>query len=74
MYALIALGYTMVYGVLEFINFAHSEIFVLGAFVGVEVLLLLQSAGLLATLPPALILLLVIFTGMAISGLAAMTL
>ena len=41
MYALIALGYTMVYGVLEFINFAHSEIFVLGAFVGVEALLLL---------------------------------
>jgi branched-chain amino acid transport system permease protein len=30
MYALIALGYTMVYGVLEFINFAHSEIFVGG--------------------------------------------
>lgn len=74
MYALIALGYTMVYGVLEFINFAHSEIFVLGAFVGVEVLLLLQSAGLLATLNPAVILLLVIVTGMAISGLAAMTL
>ena len=74
MYALIALGYTMVYGVLEFINFAHSEIFVLGAFVGVEVLLLLQSAGLLATLHPALILLLVIVTGMIISGLAAMSL
>jgi branched-chain amino acid transport system permease protein len=74
MYALIALGYTMVYGVLEFINFAHSEIFVLGAFVGVEVLLLLQSAGLLATLNPAVILLLVIVTGMTISGLAAMTL
>jgi branched-chain amino acid transport system permease protein len=35
MYALIALGYTMVYGVLEFINFAHSEIFIVGAFVGV---------------------------------------
>lgn len=74
MYALIALGYTMVYGVLEFINFAHSEIFVLGAFVGVEALLLLQSAGLLATLNPAVILLLVIVTGMAISGLAAMAL
>ncbi len=44
MYALIALGYTMVYGVLEFINFAHSEIFVLGAFVGVEVLFWLQDA------------------------------
>jgi branched-chain amino acid transport system permease protein len=74
MYALIALGYTMVYGVLEFINFAHSEIFVLGAFVGVEVLLLLQSAGQLSTLNPALILFLVIFTGMIISGLAAMAL
>jgi branched-chain amino acid transport system permease protein len=74
MYALIALGYTMVYGVLEFINFAHSEIFVLGAFVGVEVLLLLQSAGQLSTLNPALILFLVIFTGMIISGLSAMAL
>jgi len=74
MYALIALGYTMVYGVLEFINFAHSEIFVLGAFVGVEVLLLLQSAGQLATLHPAVILLLVIVTGMVISGVAAMAL
>jgi len=74
MYALIALGYTMVYGVLEFINFAHSEIFVLGAFVGVEVLLLLESAGQLATLHPAVILTLVIITAMVISGVAAMAL
>jgi branched-chain amino acid transport system permease protein len=74
MYALIALGYTMVYGVLEFINFAHSEIFVLGAFVGVEILLLLESAGSLATLHPVFVLLLVIGSGMLISGLAAMTL
>jgi len=33
-YALIALGYTMVYGILQFINFAHSEIFMLGAYIG----------------------------------------
>ncbi|HEX2862655.1 MAG TPA: branched-chain amino acid ABC transporter permease, partial [Lacunisphaera sp.] len=33
-YALIALGYTMVYGVLRFINFAHSDIFMVGAFIG----------------------------------------
>lgn len=33
-YALIALGYTMVYGVLRFINFAHSEVFMAGAFSG----------------------------------------
>ncbi len=33
-YALIALGYTMVYGVLGFINFAHGDVFMIGAFVG----------------------------------------
>jgi branched-chain amino acid transport system permease protein len=33
-YALIALGYTMVYGVLRFINFAHGDVFMLGAFCG----------------------------------------
>jgi branched-chain amino acid transport system permease protein len=74
MYALIALGYTMVYGVLEFINFAHSEIFILGAFVGVEILLLLESAGQLATLHTAFVLLLVMVSGMLVSGLAAMAL
>ena len=31
LYALIALGYTMVYGILQFINFAHSDVFMLGA-------------------------------------------
>jgi branched-subunit amino acid ABC-type transport system permease component len=33
-YALIALGYTMIYGVLRFINFAHADVFMVGAFVG----------------------------------------
>ncbi len=47
-YAAIALGYTMVYGVLQFINFAHSEIFAVGAFVGVEVLIFLQTLGVLS--------------------------
>ena len=40
-YALISLGYTMVYGVLRLINFAHSEIFMLGAYIGFFVLVLL---------------------------------
>ncbi|HEY2989418.1 MAG TPA: branched-chain amino acid ABC transporter permease [Candidatus Binatia bacterium] len=71
MYALIALGYTMVYGVLEFINFAHSEIFVIGAFVGAEILLGLESSGALAVLPPALVVLALILAGMLVSGLAA---
>jgi branched-chain amino acid transport system permease protein len=34
-YALIALGYTMVYGILELINFAHGEIYMLGAYLGI---------------------------------------
>ena len=71
MYALIALGYTMVYGVLEFINFAHSEIFIVGAFVGVEILLGLKSAGLLDTLPWILVLAVILAAGMAVSGVLA---
>jgi branched-chain amino acid transport system permease protein len=73
MYALIALGYTMVYGVLEFINFAHSEIFIVGGFVGVEILLTLRSAGLLEGLPWPLVLLLILVAGMAGSGALAVT-
>lgn len=38
-YALIALGYTMVYGVLEFINFAHGEVFTVGAYIAANTLL-----------------------------------
>jgi branched-chain amino acid transport system permease protein len=73
MYALIALGYTMVYGVLEFINFAHSEIFIFGAFVGVEILLSLQSRGWLEQLPWLVVLILVMLAGMMASGLLAVT-
>jgi branched-chain amino acid transport system permease protein len=43
MYALIALGYTLVYGILLMINFAHSELFMCGAFVGLGVMTLLTS-------------------------------
>jgi len=41
-YSLIALGYTMVYGIIELINFAHGELFAAGAFIGVIVLTALQ--------------------------------
>ena len=44
-YALIALGYTMVYGIIELINFAHGELFTAGAFVGVIVLTVLGQMG-----------------------------
>src|SRR5216683_928077 len=71
MYALIALGYTMVYGVLEFINFAHSEIFILGSFVGVEVLLGLQARGAMERWSPFLLVLVALLVGMLASGLLA---
>jgi len=75
-YAAIALGYTMVYGVLEFINFAHSEIFAVGAFVGVEILIALDSSGILrgASLGMAYAyLILAIVMGMAAAGALAVT-
>lgn len=43
-YALIALGYTMVYGILKLLNFAHGDVFMVGAFVGFGVLTLFGGA------------------------------
>src|SRR3989442_11220348 len=40
-YALIALGYTMVYGILKFINFAHSDVFALGSWMSYKWAILL---------------------------------
>ena len=49
-YALIALGYTMVYGVLRFINFAHSDVFMVGAFAGLYLAPLVPAASILGGL------------------------
>lgn len=45
-YALIALGYTMIYGVLRFINFAHGDVFMVGAYVG------FYAAGMISSVFP----------------------
>jgi branched-chain amino acid transport system permease protein len=45
MYALIALGYTMVYGVLNLINFAHGDVLMIGAMAGLTILKLVNSAA-----------------------------
>ncbi len=50
-YALIALGYTMVYGIIQLINFAHGEIFAAGGYIGVITLSFLNSRGVLETHP-----------------------
>jgi branched-chain amino acid transport system permease protein len=47
-YALIALGYTMVYGILQLINFAHGEVYMLGAYLGIIVLGALTYWGITA--------------------------
>jgi branched-chain amino acid transport system permease protein len=44
-YALIALGYSMVYGVLKFLNFAHGEVYMFGAFAGYGVLTVLGGSS-----------------------------
>jgi len=56
-YALIALGYTMVYGILQLINFAHGEVYMLGAYLAIIVLGALTALGLTAySLPLSLLL------------------
>ena len=50
-YALIALGYTMVFGILRMVNFAHGDVFMFGAYASCFSLLACNRAGLLATDP-----------------------
>jgi branched-chain amino acid transport system permease protein len=71
-YALIALGYTMVYGVLRMINFAHGEIFMAGAFGGYFAATGLAAAGLLNQNP--FLTLLVILITLVVAMLVAATL
>ncbi len=73
LFATIALGYTMVYGVLEFINFAHGEIFMVGAFSGAALGTVLAASGVLPVIPPLLFVLIAVVVGMAVSGTLAMT-
>ncbi|MDR1545119.1 MAG: branched-chain amino acid ABC transporter permease [Deltaproteobacteria bacterium] len=66
-YALIALGYTMVYGVMKLINFAHGELFALGAYVGYSLLVTFDLAG---ALGPAAAIGLTIVMVLGLVGLA----
>jgi branched-chain amino acid transport system permease protein len=67
-YALIALGYSMVYGILQLLNFAHGDVYMIGAFVGYGVLTVLAPrSGLL--LPVWAIIPAMLLAAMLISGL-----
>jgi branched-chain amino acid transport system permease protein len=67
MYALVAVGFTLFFGVLDVIHFSHGDIFMLGAFAGLSVLLGLGAAGLGG---PVLALPLAFAGSIAITGLA----
>ncbi len=71
-YALLALGYSMVYGILKLLNFAHGEVYMFGAFAGYGVLIGLGGPDNPAV-PVAVLLLLMFLAGMAMSGLLGVT-
>ena len=73
-YALIALGYTMVYGILRMINFAHGEIFMAGAFGGLFTAQALAQSGFLNQSPVTSIIsvALIILVAMAVSAALAL--
>lgn len=71
-YALIALGYTMVYGVLTMINFAHGEIFMMGSYIGLFTMNRLVESGLYDS-SPILAILLTFLAGMTSAALTGIT-
>ncbi|NYT64767.1 high-affinity branched-chain amino acid ABC transporter permease LivH [Alcaligenaceae bacterium] len=64
-YALIAIGYTMVYGIIGMINFAHGEIYMIGAYVG---LVTLSAIGVNSGLPLPVIILIMLIVAVLVTG------
>jgi len=69
-YALIALGYTLVYGILLIINFAHGEVFMAGAFTTLFLAGYLASSGLFASQPVLSLLIMLVFSALVSMGVA----
>jgi branched-chain amino acid transport system permease protein len=70
-YGLIAIGYTMVYGIIGMINFAHGDVFMLGAFMAMIVFLALTTF--IGGVPVVLALLLMMLVAMLLTGLWSWT-
>ncbi len=70
-YSMVALGYTLVYGVLKFINFAHSEIFMFGSVIGFEIMARIDDTGALSSWNPVLLVLTITLAAMIGAGLLA---
>ncbi len=71
-YALIALGYTLVYGILLMINFAHGEVFMAGAFSTVFLAEALNRVGFLNQQPVLSIILMIMFAGLVSMAIAVL--
>jgi branched-chain amino acid transport system permease protein len=69
-YALIAIGYTMVYGIIGMINFAHGEIYMIGAYTG---LVVLAALGVQSGLPLPLVILGALLVSVLVTGLYGWT-
>ena len=68
-YAVVALGYTMVYGILQLINFAHGEVFMSGAFIGTAFFILIMGLEWAAEIPQLILLIIVLVLTASITGL-----
>ena len=71
-YAVVALGYTMVYGILQLINFAHGEVFMTGAFIGTALFIFLMGMSWITAVPQLLVLLVVLVVTALLTGLMGM--
>ena len=71
-YALIALGYTLVYGILKMINFAHGEVFMSGPFTAVFLAIYLDNTGFLNTYPIISIILITILSALVATTIAVL--
>jgi branched-chain amino acid transport system permease protein len=69
LYALIALGYTMVYGVLKLLNFAHGDLYMVGAFVGYFAIQWFGGATALIIPVPLLIIFMMLIAGFGVGAL-----
>src|SRR5215813_129660 len=70
LYALVALGYTLVYGILQMLNFAHGDVYMVGAFLATGVAVLFVHGG-VAAIPAAVVVVLMVLAAMGGSGLIA---
>ena len=67
-YAVVALGYTMVYGIIELINFAHGDVYTAGSFVALAMLLLLGATGHMAAAALTFVLIVTFLVTMLVMG------